>query len=620
MQALGLSFAAVALLDPLRPSGAWAGPLATAVGLCALPKTRRTALPHFAVVLALAFGLGALVGPRPHADSRHYYVYLRSLFFDGDLDFTNEYEHWHLTRPLTPTGLPLNQYPIGPALSWAPAFPIAHLYVRVDRFLGGRYAADGYSRPYLRSIALPTIAIGVAGAWLLATVLARLFGLQSAVLATVAGVGASPVAYYLFVVPGMAHGTAFGLAAACVWAVDRALRQPSARGWSLVGLLLGAALLVRPTSLPLALLPVLVAVVEVARGRIPARWPALAAAVSLLPLLPQLVAWRVLFGTWMHTGQGFGRGHATTPDWTSPFFWEVLFTAHIGFLVFTPIMAVGILGLGLALRRSFLIALAGGLVFVATAYVTGSLASDWHGSDSFGARRFEAVVPFATLGLAAVLQWLMQRPVLLAAPILAVAVAWNAGLGHLLERNELARPTLPGVAAKQSALVARLTRQALSFLRGERGDAAGYRAFYGDYLDFNKGMSGWAPISMEGFPYLAGGWSEPRNQKGPASHRLAFYPKACLRFPLLRAPQSEVVVKVVLRAARGLDDQELTLRVNRQIATHVRLSREYTTVVADLGPHLHAGENRVCLEFTSYREDADGRMVAASVAGLEVPF
>ncbi len=41
-----------------------------------------------------------LLTPRIYAvDSVEYYVYIRSLFFDGDLDFTNEYTRFHELNP-----------------------------------------------------------------------------------------------------------------------------------------------------------------------------------------------------------------------------------------------------------------------------------------------------------------------------------------------------------------------------------------------------------------------------------------------------------------------------------------------------------------------------------------
>ncbi len=48
-------------------------------------------------------------------DDAGYYAYLRSLFFDGDLDFINERNYAHAEK-LTPTGYVFNNWQIGQAV------------------------------------------------------------------------------------------------------------------------------------------------------------------------------------------------------------------------------------------------------------------------------------------------------------------------------------------------------------------------------------------------------------------------------------------------------------------------------------------------------------------------
>jgi hypothetical protein len=62
-----------------------------------------------------------------------YYEYLRSLAFDGDLDFTNERVTWGLPLPAkTPTGLRDNPYAVGCAVFWSPFFALAHGFVLIS--------------------------------------------------------------------------------------------------------------------------------------------------------------------------------------------------------------------------------------------------------------------------------------------------------------------------------------------------------------------------------------------------------------------------------------------------------------------------------------------------------
>src|SRR5688500_3190536 len=88
---------------------------------------RSAAVPALLAALALAWVVAGLGNPEFRADSPGYFAYIRSLVFDGDLDFRNEWEHWGLKAlPTTATGRMANPYPIGPALLWAPFFLVAH--------------------------------------------------------------------------------------------------------------------------------------------------------------------------------------------------------------------------------------------------------------------------------------------------------------------------------------------------------------------------------------------------------------------------------------------------------------------------------------------------------------
>src|SRR5215216_1125932 len=99
-------------------------------------------------------------------DEVQYYAYLRSVYFDHDLDFRNEYEHFaqigerqqppdpavrnallHIDaqNPNPSTGKLRNVAPIGSAIMWAPGFVLADLGVRTANALGAQIAADGYS-------------------------------------------------------------------------------------------------------------------------------------------------------------------------------------------------------------------------------------------------------------------------------------------------------------------------------------------------------------------------------------------------------------------------------------------------------------------------------------------
>ena len=113
------------------------------------------------LVSAFVLSLPA-VTPRIYAsDEIQYFSYLRSLWFDHDVSFENEYQYFfdrnigrgegfHATflEQYTDAGRRPSFATIGSALLWSPFYAAADLLTRIS---GG--AADGFSRPYVAAVA-----------------------------------------------------------------------------------------------------------------------------------------------------------------------------------------------------------------------------------------------------------------------------------------------------------------------------------------------------------------------------------------------------------------------------------------------------------------------------------
>src|SRR6185369_15794094 len=395
----GFALSALGLLDPRFRAGTVAGPVLALIGLILgrRLRTRRTAA-GLLTALACVYAAAAWTGPDFNADSPDYYVYLRSAAFDRDLDFANEWREWgYAEEPPTPTGLRPNIAPVGSAIVWSPFFAAAHVYVLLLRAVGDRaYAAAGFAAPYVRATALGTATVAVLGAFLLARALASVFDRPSVVLGVIAGTLASPVPYYVLYQPTMAHGVVFGLAGTFLWVWTEAAREPSARRWALLGALVGLLTLTRLQAIAYAALLLPLAVTGLGRRRVRLGWIALSAVSAFAAFVPQLVAWKIIYGRFLAPPT---RENAV--DWSSPHLLQVLLSADRGLFTWTPLMAVGVLGLLLLLRRWPSLAIGGLLVLAATAWINGT-PQDWTGSDSFGARRFDLVVPLLSAGVVAV--------------------------------------------------------------------------------------------------------------------------------------------------------------------------------------------------------------------------
>jgi hypothetical protein len=123
----------------------------------------------------LALSLPA-VTPRIYAsDEIQYFSYLRSLWFDRDVHFENEYryffdrgvgrnEGFHETflERTTEAGRPPNFGTIGSALLWSPFYAIGDLSARLMRASGREVAVDGFSQPYIAAVAYGSAFYGFA--------------------------------------------------------------------------------------------------------------------------------------------------------------------------------------------------------------------------------------------------------------------------------------------------------------------------------------------------------------------------------------------------------------------------------------------------------------------------
>jgi hypothetical protein len=621
----GLVWTAIAVLDPGRPNGRIWGVALAIVGLAASRwvETRQRWLTP-AACLALLFSIAAFTQPEDlRADSASYYVYLRSAAFDRDLDFANEWRHWgYAEMPVTPTGRRFNQHTVGPALFWSPFFALSHVYVTIGRTLGiTEHEADGYSAPYLRASALGTITAALVGAWLLGTMLTSRVSPRAAALSVVGAVLVSPIAFYLFVVPAMAHGLTFALAAALVWAVDRVLTKPTLRGWIVVGALTGALGLVRLQAGAVALLPLLVGVVQIVQRRVDLRAPAAGALAAVLVFSPQFVVWKILYGSFFKVPAGPG-----TRSWgpglgffdpRSPRALDVLISADHGLFTWTPAVLLGLAGLFLVLRKWPLLAGGALAVTVATTWVNGSMA-DWWGADAFGGRRFDVIVPFVAIGFAAWIDFCRRHPLAAPAFMLALFALWNTGLAALYRGRVVGDTSaLEDVASRQVRQVRRITEDSLEQTWGKRARAIAYKFFVGEYVYGNINPSGTIDLAGDA-RYLTGGWSGPENREGPPNFRWAIFPRSCIRVPL-DPPLQDLRAVITARAPGRVQDQVVAFELNGQELSQQPLGRDWSDLTVVLpGGVLVPGENLLCLRFSTSLPEQEGHR-AAAVSRIQLP-
>ena len=413
---------------------------------------------EWGVLCAVALLALPLFTPRLYAsDEIKYFAALRSVYFDHDIHYENEYAHFIERDPVahaglvplrdgvTSTGYRLNDGPIGSALLWTPFYVVADLFVLTARLLGASIPRDGYSWPYVFAVSLGSLFWGTLGLFITYR-LSREYADAISSRAALIGVWfATPVLFYLYVTPPMAHANSLFAVALFlfVWIQTREERQ--LLEWGVLGACAGLMILVRELNWLLLLAP---AVDELAEAwdayrtaRIEARLDSrsvsstwwrrfsprvagylLCGLVLLLMVSPQFYVYRTLHGT-------FGPTPFVIDKFESyPIHaMDVLFSGFHGLFSWTPITIFGVLGLLALWRRDARVALALVVVFVAQVAVIGSY-DTWWGGASFGARRFINCTPIFAIGLAALLDRWRPAGRRLAVAGIAALIVWNMGL------------------------------------------------------------------------------------------------------------------------------------------------------------------------------------------------
>jgi hypothetical protein len=371
-------------------------------------------------------------------DPAGYYAWARSLLIDGDLQLENEFARYGMDQlvPRTPTGNVHNQWAAGSSWIWLPALALAHTLVRLSAAWGLAFAADGYSPPYLWAAGLTTTLSGL-GAVLLLYHLARQLFSPVAALWGVLGVWlATPLVFYQYHQPFLAHAHDALFNVLFVWLWWRAHRtgfQPVAL--VPVGVAIGAATWVRTQNglwIAATLLEMGVAFLP-ASGVQP--WidrlkRALLQATGLLAgfallFIPLAFFWRAMYGAWLvntYTASGGG-----VFDWSAPHWWRVLLSSDRGLWVWAPITLVSLAGLRPLYRTDRRLAVLLSCQLLLQWYLI-SCWSYWSGGHAFGPRLWLALIPTFGLSLAA---WIDQgeprqwRPRWVTVGAVALLIAWN---------------------------------------------------------------------------------------------------------------------------------------------------------------------------------------------------
>lgn len=337
------------------------------------------------------------------ADDSFYYAYLSSLAVDGDFDFTNQYRESGLEEFVgkkfwetrTSTGRLENDFPVGASILWTPFFLIGHIEAKL---LGPNYPATGYSEPYVNALILANLFYSFAGLFLAYRFLTFYFSRSLSMLSSI-GIWITSM-FYFYSNPILASEALSFFVVALLLYLCALFRDNWNNGRVLlIGILCGLATTVRFQNIVFALIPVAI----LASGKMQKRWFVVFVTGCIAGFLPQIIAWKVIYGGWLVNVPG-----EFLLWWKNPMILETLFSSRKGLFAWHPILLIAAAGLFFFVRKQRMLWVAFLMILVACIYLSSAI-NDWWGSDSFGARRFVPCLPIFIAGFAAFSEALVQR-------------------------------------------------------------------------------------------------------------------------------------------------------------------------------------------------------------------
>jgi hypothetical protein len=627
------------LLHLVLGGNATAAPLVVAAFVLAgiavvASRGRRAAGPVLTACFALGIALQLQLGARLQSDGFYYFAYLRSIAFDHDVNFLNDYrmlglgDKTYLFQP-TRTGHAESAWTIGPAIVWSPFFAVGHVTALRLHASGAEVATDGTSYPYRQAVCVASLFYGLLGCWFAYRLTRLFFPGRLATPAVVLTITGSFMLWYLVKEPSMTHAASMASVAGFTWLWAATLDSRRTRDWAVLGVLIGLAALIRWQNVLFALLPGLDALRALVRAGRAGDRPSLRQALTgsavflaaaFVAFLPQMLAWHAIYGTF------FARSPVGPQiRWFDPHFVDILWSARNGLFSTTPIAylaAIGLVFLAVVRPAVGVPAVAAVLVM---AYFNACI-QDWWGSAGFGGRRFDGLIPLFALGLAAFLEvaaGLVRRHAVAAVTTaLALLAIWNLAL----------------MSAAQDGVVR--IGETLAF---DRAWAAQGRVFHGwfgnpftypaslvfalrngvspgdyDLLSANRFLAdplqpyGRLDIGADGDDWMLGdGWHAPERD-GATTYRWAAAP-AVVRLPLDHASPLRVQVRLHAFAYPNSAPQHLTIAANGRRCEPAGPSGapgvvppDWQTLECTLGKDAwRAGVNELWLEFGSAQRPVD---------------
>jgi hypothetical protein len=354
-------------------------------------------------------------------DSWGYYTHLVSTFIYHDIgdyhataagskeqfpDFGDQFSNGYGVLHQAPTGKYVTKYTNGVALMLSPFFGLAHLYVKLSH----KYLANGFSTPYLLAIGWGVIFWLSLSYYYLITVLRRYFSKWVTGITLFTLAFATNLFYNTTYNSIMSHALLFACYAFLIYNTDTYYKNPNQRRLILLAFSAAMLSLLRLNEIYCILIPLLWNVTDFTSLKARFQWIfqnikqyLIAALCASIVFVPQIIYWKKLTGKFIY--DGYIKEYF---DFKHPHIYDGWFDYGNGWLVWSPVMVISLLGI-IVLRRyakaAFLPLI---LLLPLHVYI---IYSWWcyHYINGFGSRPMEHLYPILAFSMASFLAFMFQR-------------------------------------------------------------------------------------------------------------------------------------------------------------------------------------------------------------------
>jgi hypothetical protein len=353
-----------------------------------------------------------------------YYAYLPAYFIYDDItlkfkDKDPKYFGDKFWADTVANGNYIIRTSMGMSVMYFPFFAVTHAYTMLT---GGD--ANGYSMAYHLSLIVSSIVYLMFGVFFLFKFLRKYFSEWASLLSCFLIVLATNLFEFATIDAAMSHAFSFSLISVLLYLTQSWYQSISWKKSLLMGLLIGLIILIRPTN---AVVVLVVALLGVANFEgILTRFKyylqnylhILLVAVSVFVVwIPQFIYWHTITGSYIVNSYDNSGGSFF---FSNPQIFNQLFSFRKGLLVYTPILAFAFIGMLILYfkQRTLFWAV---LIFTAVnTYLLSCWWAWWFGG-GFGARGYIDSYPVMAIGLAATIQLVLTRGILLKAGFFVLA-------------------------------------------------------------------------------------------------------------------------------------------------------------------------------------------------------